>query len=241
MTENMLGMLAELKALEWSSFQRGMGSGPHGSGGDGTKVSSCPRCRGINPSDRHRREFTSDAHGHRSGCSLEAAIKNQSGDMFALDRTYWTKEPPEPRWHLMKTCNATLAASQRGDSVAITMAGSGEIVLCAGNAADRKVLMSAILNVTGLSVTFPKDPRGGDTELAMLKGSVCNEVNTALLQACKFLMEQCASRDAGGGPDEGQYLHAHAAIDKADGAAYDEEAEIERARRFLWTCGYHVS
>lgn len=64
-----------LRKVEWAGEQRGPGSGPMFSGGDGQRVRCCPACRGIDPSDPFKGEFVADAHGHRPGCVVAAALR----------------------------------------------------------------------------------------------------------------------------------------------------------------------
>jgi hypothetical protein len=72
-------MLEMLKVLEWVGSQRGQGTGPMGSGGDGRLVSACPLCRGINPKDPGRIEFIASAHGHQPSCKLHAVLVKAEG------------------------------------------------------------------------------------------------------------------------------------------------------------------
>jgi hypothetical protein len=64
---------AAIDQIEWSGHQRGQGSGPMSSGGDGPMVRSCPYCEGIDPSDRSSGDFIKSVHGHRPDCEIAAA------------------------------------------------------------------------------------------------------------------------------------------------------------------------
>jgi len=64
-----------LEDLEWSSYQRGQGSGYMSSNDDGPMIKSCPICKGIDPNDKHRGDFVESVHGHRDDCQLKKVIR----------------------------------------------------------------------------------------------------------------------------------------------------------------------
>lgn len=69
-----------LKSLEWSGIAEGMGSGPHGSGGDGYEHPACPSCGGVEPTEHASREFTGAVLGHKKTCKLIKALKKAQGE-----------------------------------------------------------------------------------------------------------------------------------------------------------------
>jgi len=64
-----------LESIEWSSFKRAQGVGPHIAGGNGPLTRTCPCCGGIDPYDPHRVDFVIESHGHTEACDLAKALK----------------------------------------------------------------------------------------------------------------------------------------------------------------------
>jgi hypothetical protein len=57
--------------LEWCGERTGQGSGPHGSGNDGTPCAACPVCGGLREPNG---EFIASAVGHTADCAMAAAL-----------------------------------------------------------------------------------------------------------------------------------------------------------------------
>lgn len=67
--------------LEWSSFVDGAPYDTRmGATYDGPRVRACPICRGADPSEnRGKAGLIEAAFGHRPGCKMAAAVKNERG------------------------------------------------------------------------------------------------------------------------------------------------------------------